>query len=151
MPRGRRTKLTPQVQRAICAALKKGATRRAAYGLVGISHGTFYRWMNTGEQAESGIHREFRDAVVEAEARGESSLSTVLYDIAHNEEAKECDRVRAALAILARRYGWHERTEITGVDGGSVEVSTRIVTDLPSVEAGRSRIRDLAQQVQAHR
>ena len=59
---GRRAKRSPERETAILNALRVGNTRRASAAAAGISHETFYQWMND---------LTFSDAVVKAEADAE--------------------------------------------------------------------------------
>lgn len=108
----RPTKLTPEIQRTICAALQAGNYVEAACGLAGISDTTFYRWMERGDRESRGQFREFRDSVSRAIAASEAGLVAVVY-----REAK--GNWRAALALLSRRWPerWGNKQEIRTPDG----------------------------------
>ncbi|MEN0066165.1 MAG: hypothetical protein AAGA48_28750 [Myxococcota bacterium] len=139
---GRKSKLTAALRRKFCAALEQGATYKAACGFVGIDYSTFRRWMVKGEASESGIQREFRDAVLAAESAGENVYVSVVHNIAVGLPAaganadddasapKATDSLKAASWMLERRYGWTQRTEVTGKDGAplQVEAKTEVIT-----------------------
>lgn len=67
---GRKSKLEldPQVTEKIVLLLKGGNTREVAARAAGISKARFYDWMKRGSQQEKGEFRDFRDAVMRAEA-----------------------------------------------------------------------------------
>lgn len=94
---GRKTKLTPEVQAAIVQALGVGATREHAYQYAGISHETFYNWMEKGE-AGKPPYVEFFDAVKNTEAKA------VVGWLAHIETAARAGNWQAAAWKLERRY-----------------------------------------------
>ena len=48
---GRRTLLTPEVQRNIVRVLREGNYPKTAYTLAGISEKTYYNWLGRGEDA----------------------------------------------------------------------------------------------------
>lgn len=52
---GRKSKLTPELINELCRHLKSGAFDYAAARAVGISHTTFYNWMERGRQEEAEI------------------------------------------------------------------------------------------------
>lgn len=115
----RPTKLTPDVQRTICAALQAGNYASAACAMAGIDDATFYRWMQRGARERRGAYCEFRDAVERATARGEVSLVAII------RKAAEKDW-RAALALVERRHPerWGKAIALTGKGGGPI--ATRI-------------------------
>jgi hypothetical protein len=61
---GRNTKMTEDVVNRICEAISNGNTHKTACALAGISHTTFYRWIDENS--------EFSDSVKEAEATSEA-------------------------------------------------------------------------------
>jgi len=66
---GRPSKLTPEIQEKIVQALVLGNHRQDAAAYAGIDATTFRRWLIRGLQEKEGPHAEFRQAVLEAEAR----------------------------------------------------------------------------------
>lgn len=67
----RRPKLTPEIQDTICKLIAGGAPYREACLEAGIGEATLYRWKQKGEEAKSGIYREFREAIAHADAHAE--------------------------------------------------------------------------------
>lgn len=51
--RGRKTKLDPEVTRAICEAIERGNTLKNAAALAGINEATLHRWMERGREGET--------------------------------------------------------------------------------------------------
>ena len=107
MTRGRRTKLTPEVQKAICDAIGIGASREIAARAAGICKTTLYRWLARGEAEQERLQQkgarprqrethfcEFRDALTEAEAKGE----------VHHLEVIAADGATGSKWILERRH-----------------------------------------------
>ena len=68
---GRKTKLTPELQDKIVSAIRAGNYAMVAAEYAGISTTTFYRWLQQGAEAKSGIYKDFRDAVKKAESDAE--------------------------------------------------------------------------------
>ena len=116
---GRKLKLTPETQERICTAIAAGNYTVVAAAFAGIGQSTFYRWMESGEAATSGVYREFWEAVKKAESQAESR-NVALIERAANEHWQ------AAAWWLERkhsdRWGRKERTEITGKDEGPVQI-----------------------------
>lgn len=67
----RPTKLTPQLQAKICDAIRVGCYIETAAAYCGISKDTFYNWLRKGARANSGIYKDFSDAVEKAIAEAE--------------------------------------------------------------------------------
>lgn len=140
----RPTKLTREVHERIVAAIRAGNYAEPAARSAGISEATYYRWMERGEKASTGIHRDFVDAVRRAEADAEVEA------VARLRKAMP-DNYRACLEYLERRYPkrWrrHQSTELSGPDGGPVSISEAMFED-PEIrktfrealrQAGRAR------------
>ena len=70
--RGRKTKLTPELQRTIVLYIRAGAFDWVAAQAVGINQDTFYYWLQRGSAGEAP-YSEFSEAV--AQARAESRLA----------------------------------------------------------------------------
>ena len=117
--RGRPTKLTPETQGKIVGAIARGNYYEVACRAGNVSYKVFREWMIKGEKAKSGKFRDFRDAVQHAEAMAEL--------LALDEWRKQMPNSwQASRDFLARRHPqrWMpmERQEISGKDGGAIEV-----------------------------
>lgn len=95
--RGRKTKLTPEIERKLTSAIAAGNYHEVACSLAGISPATFYNWMKKGEQAKSGQFLEFLEAIKKAEAIAEAKRIQMIT------EASETNW-QAAAWYLERRY-----------------------------------------------
>lgn len=62
---GRKTKLTPALQKQLVKLLKTGVTVRDACAHLDISEKSYYEWLQRGEADETPF-REFREAVIAA-------------------------------------------------------------------------------------
>lgn len=94
---GRPTKLTPEVQERILSAIRAGNYSRVAAEYAGISERTFYGWLRRGQQAKTGVHRDFWCAVQQAEREAEVRAVAMIQ--------KNMDsNWRAALAFLERKH-----------------------------------------------
>lgn len=114
---GRQSKLTPAVQARIVEAIAGGNYYEAAAALAGISRPTLFRWLEKGETAHSGMYRDFRNAVLEAEAQAEAEMVRLW-------RAQAPDNWAAARDFLARRHperwGPKERLDVAANLTGAV-------------------------------
>jgi hypothetical protein len=68
---GRPTKLTPEIQDAICNVIQSGCFLETAAIMVGLDKTTLFRWLKRGAKEGSGKFREFRTAIRKAMAHAE--------------------------------------------------------------------------------
>ena len=127
--RGRKTLLTPEVQKRITEAVALGSTYALAAEYGGIHRDTFFRWMRDGEE---GIepYAEFYQAVRLAGARGAISSLAVVRKAAVGTENKPGEWTAAAW-LLERRHGYSrhgvpEGDMMPGVAKSSVSVTVNI-------------------------
>ncbi len=66
MPRGRRTKLNPELQADFCKAVEAGGTYEMAAARCGVTPATICNWMKWGRERQSGIYFDFLEAAGEA-------------------------------------------------------------------------------------
>jgi len=134
-PGGRPTKLDPEIQNTIVTAIRAGAYVETAVKFAGITKDTFYRWLdraaverervNGGENGRRVRARElpfveFSDAVLKAAASSE------LDDLVIINNARVADWHAAAWKLerkYPKRWGRKERMEVTGAEGGPLEIS----------------------------
>lgn len=119
--RGRKTKLTPEVQSNIVQALRAGNYQETAAKFAGISQQTYYTWLRRGAEEPDSIYAEFLEAVERAKAAAE------VRDIALIDKAANDGSWQAAAWKLERKYpqrwGRITRTEISGPEGAPVKVA----------------------------
>ena len=118
----RPTKLTPELQRKLCDAIAAGNYYQAACVYAGLGYRTFREWMKRGAKASRGQFRQFRQAVLKAQADAEVRIVAQW-------QSHMPDNWQACRDFLARRFAgrWAERTEIkhkgkVGVEMEMVEV-----------------------------
>jgi transposase len=122
-PIGRPTDCTPEVTRRICEALRAGCTRDAAAAAGLVSRAAMARWIVKGNE---GIdpYREFVEQVQRAEDEAEQLLLLAI-------QAQAPQDWKAAAWILERRrpnhWGRTQRHELTGADGGPVQLAAQVV------------------------
>lgn len=142
----RRSKLTPQVQKSIVESLELGNTREGAAAYAGISHATFYRWMETGEadieHDVSSKERDFREAVTRAEGVAEQSLvaevrRSAVGFVNPTTRKREGKDWRAAAWLLERRYKDRWSQQIEAKHSGSLR------TDPPEIPDDRERMEEV--------
>ena len=106
---GRQTKLTPEIQEKIVSAIRAGNFAAVAAGYAGICESTFYRWIQKGKEAKSGIYCEFREAIKSAE--NESEVRAVAHIQKHMTK-----NWQAAMTYLERkhpdRWGRRDRLKV---------------------------------------
>jgi len=93
----RPSKLTPEVQERIVAAIRAGNFPEPAARSAGVSPATYYRWMRLGREEQAGPHRDLREAVRRAEGEAEVHAIAVI-------RKQMPGDWRAALAYLERRH-----------------------------------------------
>lgn len=130
---GRKTLLTQERVNAITSMLRAGAYVEDACLAVGIHRSTFYNWITRGttqrERHNAGLEIEpdeqpfldFLDTVEQADAEG---LINHLMNIDH---AANNGTWQASAWILERKqpkkWGRQDRTEITGPEGGPIQIN----------------------------
>lgn len=130
---GRPTKLDQKVQDDIVLMLKMGNYIETAAAFAGISKTTLYSWMRRGreelERVEEGKGRKIRkaeepyvdflNAVEKSMAEAEIRDVQIIYNAAKSDW-------KASAWRLERKYqdkwGRKDRTEVTGKDGGPIEI-----------------------------
>lgn len=119
---GRKSKIhDPALRARILDALRVGATYAHACAYGGIDYSSFARWMQQGEAAKRGVHREFYEAVKKAEGDAVAKWLGII------DLAATGGQWQAAAWKLERRYP-HDygrrivQTEVTGANGGPVEI-----------------------------
>lgn len=130
---GRKTLLTDQRQEAIATMLRAGAYVEDACRAVGIHRATFYNWMARGatqrERLNAGLEIEpdeqpyldFLDTMEEADAEG------IIGHVMNIDNAAKNGTWQASAWILERKqpkkWGRADRTEITGPEGGPIQIT----------------------------
>lgn len=116
----RRTLLTPELQAIIIDTIRLGGSDKAAFQRAGISHGTFYGWIQRGqgEDAEQP-YMDFVEALTRAKGERIASLAGAIRKAA-------IEDWRAAAYLLAvhepETFSEKRRMEHSGPDGGPMVV-----------------------------
>jgi len=119
--RGRPTSLTPELAAKLEQILTAGNYIEPACLMVGIDDSTFYKWMKLGKKETTGIYFDFFHAISRSMALSEVGAVAVW------KKATQ-DDWKAAAEFLRSRYPdrWgRTRQEITGKDGGSIDLTIR--------------------------
>ena len=115
---GRKTKLSPDLQKRLLDAIAAGNYIHTACAAVGIGESTYFKWLERGRAGESP-YREFMEALTRAEQQAIVSLVEIVRSHAIADW-------RAAAFLLERRqkkdWGRHETLDAT--------VTTKLDEDL---------------------
>lgn len=84
---GRPTKLTPEVARLICNAIRAGCFPETAIEAAGVSRATLYGWLRKGKTEKRGVHRDFLDTYKRALAEFEVSVVATMRRIGDKKNA----------------------------------------------------------------
>ena len=135
MPAGRPTKLTPEVMEEIVRNMASCAHPAIAAGCAGVGARTFHTWMQRGKAEASSIYGEFRHRILKAAKTSEMRLAARIAASPDTNDAKW---------MLTHRFPkrWAEKTrhEITGANGGPMELNVDVRADL------LDRVNRIAQQ-----
>ena len=108
---GRPSKLTPERQERIIELIRAGNYMEIAAQAAGINVATMYRWLQRGEETNSGKYHEFREAIMRARAEAEARNVTLIQTAARADW-------RAAAWFLERsfpdRWGGKQVVEHSG-------------------------------------
>jgi hypothetical protein len=131
---GRPTDCTPETTAKICAALRLGVSQECAATSAGITERSFYIWLEKGREGLEP-YVQFLQEVHAAENDAEMELVNLI-------KASAQDDWKAGAWILERRHprrwGRLDRSEISGANGGPVQVAAQVVeipAQLPTAEA----------------
>ncbi|MEV8636841.1 helix-turn-helix domain-containing protein [Streptosporangium sp. NPDC051023] len=154
IPGGRRTKLTPDTQKRIIDAVRAGATYQAAAGAAGVAERTFYQWLQKAEQpgadpalvqfahdlnrARNEVEVRLVAGSVMKAAMGGAVVRETTRTLRDGTQETVRDYAppdgRLGLDVLARQFrerGWaRERLEVTGADGGPIQVQHAVINQL---------------------
>lgn len=128
---GRKSKLTQELIKEATSLLRAGNYAKTVCDYLGIHESTWYKWLQEGEAAKSGLKRELFESVKRAESTAEIRNVNII------QKAAEEDW-RAAMTYLERkfpyRWGRKERMEAeiqhSGKDGGPIQSEVNIDFDL---------------------
>lgn len=116
-------KLTPELQKKICDAIRLGNFRDIAAEYVGVSERTMRYWTARGRDDEDGAYVDFLRAVVQAEREAEVKMVNIV-TLAATEDA------RHAHWWLERkcheRWGRKDRIAVTGKDDGPIQTNVTV-------------------------
>lgn len=135
---GRPTLLTAQLQETICAELRNGMPITQTCHYAGISHETYYTWMDKGSEGIAP-YADFFEAATRARVEGLRALASTVREAA-------LDDWRAAAWMLERRSPdeWSKRTELSGPAGGPIAVSDEVAREALRAQLAALTVADLA-------
>ncbi len=108
---------TPEQTKALCALFQNSHYADTACAKVGINERTFYRWMEKGAKAKSGVFSQFCQAIKLAQAESEIIELSEIKNAAMGKDG-QAPSWQARAWILERRYpqkwGRKIRAEVSG-------------------------------------
>jgi hypothetical protein len=135
-PVGKPTALTPEVQERIVTAVQAGSYLDDAASYAGIGYRSVFRWLERGRNAEAELSEgreipenelifwHFWQAIEKARA------DAAIRNVGIIQKAAQDGQWQAAAWYLERtnprKWGRHETVEITGADGGAIQVEHSI-------------------------
>ncbi len=131
-PVGRPVECTPALTVVVERELARGRTVRTACAIAGITDETHYRWISRADEGEPFCG--YTERVKIAREMGRAKLEGVIL------QAAEDGDWRAAKTYLQHQYpaDWTPRTELTGKDGGAIQVAIDITAQIDAALASRS-------------
>ena len=126
--RGRKHKLTPETLERLKDAIVAGNYIETACEYAGINRSTLYHWLSEAEKPRARKeYLELKDTITRAKAEA------IVRNVSHiNSAAKKS--WQAAAWWLERTqpkdYGRNQRVELTGVNGGSIDITVDAKTAL---------------------
>lgn len=117
----RKTKLTKELMKEAEKLLRAGNYVSVICNYLGIAESTWYRWMEEGEKARSGLKREFWESIKRAESTPEIRSVQVIQQAAQDGDWK------AAMTYLERKFPdrWGKRDKVSADVSHSGEVIDR--------------------------
>ena len=115
----------------ICDAISAGNYDRVAALYAGIDVATYYRWKDLGEQAQTGLFRDFYEAIRKAEAQAQVRNVAIVQRAANTQW-------QAAAWWLERKHAdeWGRRDNLNVGGDKDKPILIRIVYDRPQSELG---------------
>lgn len=131
--------ITPEIIAKVAQAIKRGCYAQVAARSAGISKSSFYRWLERGEKEETGIYRDFWNAIEQADAEAEQWAAERLATIA---EHATPNTTAGLIAYLERRFPerWSrgERREV-----GFGDKAPTLIINLTPKGAARGAVNDV--------
>lgn len=137
-------KLTKELADEVCKYISQGITKRSAAEAAGISEVSFYSYINQGEENLEKGKTEDKDIFVYFYKQVKKAET--FFKLSHLKNIKNAaeDNWQASAWMLERcfpsEYGKSKREiEITGKDGGAVEVEAGVQIYIPDNNRGRDK------------
>lgn len=118
--KGRPTKLTPDMQKRICEAIKLGMSRERAAWFCGIDRVTLQRWLKAAEGRASGKYVDFCNSLKKAEA------DAIAVNLKNLHTAAQNGAWQASAWMLERRYPQEYGRNVNITDDASKRVADAI-------------------------
>ena len=126
---GRRTTRQMTRQDMVMELVRQGCTQKVAAVRAGISESSFYSWRDKGRKAKSGQYHDFAQALEEAQAVAEATLTLQL-------RAHGSTEWRAVAWMLERRFPdtWRERKSLDTTLAGPAGTPVQVVHQLADMD-----------------
>lgn len=153
---GRPARLYPELVEKLCALIAQGANIEDASAAVGISRGSYHAWRGRGQEARALVangqplpdteapYLDFLNKIEEANGIGSVSITQKLRELATGQAVRKvvlqetddgdvvriieyvAPSARALTFFLERRYGWSQKIEHGGPEGGPIPVEVEV-------------------------
>lgn len=151
MPRGRKPKLTPELQEQLANVIAQGNYADTACSYIGLSKTAFYNWLAEGKKPNAKKkYVEFVEAIEKARSVAQMRNVQVIQQAAQGKAGDPDKGIkgiepdwRASAWYLERafpkEYGRQERVELSGMDGGAINVAVDTKTALLEIIREKSK------------
>lgn len=118
---GRKSKLTQELIDEAVKLIKAGNYNETVCQFLGIHKSTWYKWLQEGEAAKSGLKREFFDSIKKAESHSEIRNVQVI------QKAAQDGNWQAAMTYLERKFPdkWGRKDKISSDVNHSGEIQKK--------------------------
>jgi transposase len=133
---GRSTKLTPALLKRLESLIGAGSGREAAARAVGISERTFHNWVERGRAGEEP-YVQFLQRIEAASDTLQAEVGQVLIRSLRSKDLRIASKTAMWMGerLWPAKYG--RRQEITGVNGGPLEVKATVEAQLSNEQLKR--------------
>ena len=117
MPRGRPTKYRKEMCDQLVELMAEGRSKTAACAELGITTETLYQWAKNKPEFSDAVKRAEHACAQWWEEKGREAMNGKI----------EGFNATAFVWMTKNVLNWRDKTEVTGKDGGPVEVNSKVL------------------------